>query len=81
MPINQTKGAGSDQTTIFAGNWDDGSRSMGLAGLTAQNAAGVQIVEVGESETKDESITRIKWYCGLALFSELGIACADGITN
>jgi hypothetical protein len=36
---------------------------------------------VGESETKDESITRIKWYAGLALYSEKGIASADGITN
>lgn len=80
-PINQTKGTGSAQTTVFAGTLDDGSRQHGLAGLTAANAAGIQIVNVGESETKDESITRIKWYSGLALFSEKGIAYADGITD
>lgn len=80
-PVDQTKGTGSAQTTVFAGTLDDGSRQHGLAGLTAANAAGIQIVNVGESETKDESITRIKWYSGLALFSEKGIAYADGITD
>ncbi len=81
LPTNQTKGTGSNQTTIMAGTLDDGSRMHGIAGLTAEQAAGIQVVPVGESETKDESITRIKWYSGLALFSEKGLAAADGITD
>jgi hypothetical protein len=80
-PINQTKGSGSNQTTIFAGTLDDGSRQHGIAGLTAANEAGIRVREIGESETKDETITRVVWYCGLALFSEKGLSCADGITN
>ena len=80
-PIDQTKGSGSAQTTIYAGTFDDGSRSHGISGLTASEEGGIRVVEVGESETKDESITRIKWYSGLALFSEKGLACADGITD
>jgi hypothetical protein len=75
------KGAGSNQTTIFAGTLDDGSRQHGIAGLTAREAAGIQVVDVGESETRDERVWRVKWYAGLALFSELGLACADGITD
>jgi hypothetical protein len=66
---------------IFAGTLDDGSRSYGIAGLTASNAAGIQVVDVGEAETKDDHIWRVKWYCGLALFSEKGLAMADQITN
>lgn len=81
IPINQTKGSGSAQTTIFAGTFDDGSRQHGIAGLTAEEMAGIQVVPVGEAETKDEFIWRVKWYCGLALFSEKGLACADGITD
>ena len=81
IPINQTKGASSNTTTIFAGTLDDGSRQHGVAGLTADRMAGINVVDVGESETKDERIWRVKWYCGLALFSEKGLACADGITN
>jgi hypothetical protein len=81
IPTDQVKGNGSAQTTMFAGTFDDGSRTHGIAGLTASRMSGIQVVDVGESETKDERIWRVKWYCGLALFSEKGLACADGITN
>ena len=81
IPVNQTKGSGSNQTSVFAGTFDDGSMSHGISGLTAEQFAGLAVVDVGESETKDEHIYRVKWYCGLALFSEKGLALADGITN
>jgi hypothetical protein len=81
IPIDQTTGATTTTTTFFAGTMDDGSRQHGLAGLTAANAAGIGVVDVGESETKDERIWRVKWYSGLALFSELGLSAASGITN
>lgn len=81
IPVNQTKGTGTACTTIFAGTLDDGSRTHGIAGLTAQTASGIQVVDVGEAEDKDEHIWRVKWYCGLALFSEKGLAAADGILN
>lgn len=80
IPINQTKGAGSNQSTMLAGTFDDGSREHGIAGLTAANMSGINIVDVGESEDKDEHIYRVKWYCGLALFSLKGLALADGLT-
>lgn len=79
IPIDQTTGTLTTGTTVFAGTLDDGSRSAGIVGLTAANAAGIQVVEVGESETKDESITRVKWYCGLANFSEKGLAQLTGV--
>lgn len=81
IPIDQVKGTGSAQTTVFAGTLDDGSMTHGVAGLTAENMAGISVVDVGESETKDNHIWRVKWYCGLALFSEKGLAAAEGITN
>jgi len=79
IPINQTQGASVVASTVFAGCLDDGSRSNGLAGLTAEMASGIQVVDVGESETKDERIWRVKWYSGLALFSEKALAAAPGI--
>lgn len=81
IPVNQTKGTATNTTTIFAGTFDDGSRTHGIAGLTAARASGIQVVDVGEAEDKDEHIWRVKWYTGLALFSEKGLACVDGITN
>jgi len=80
IPINQTKGAQSGTaTTIFAGTFDDGSMQHGISGLTASTNAGMSVVDVGESETKDERIWRVKWYCGLALFSEKGLAQITGV--
>lgn len=79
VPIDQTRGGSSIATTIFAGTFDDGSRSNGVAGLTAREAAGVMVTDVGEAENSDDHIWRVKWYCGLALFSEKALACATGI--
>jgi hypothetical protein len=81
IPTNQTTGGNNTTTTFFAGTLDEGGRQHGIAGLTASQAAGLSVVDVGESETKDERIWRVKWYSGLALFSELGLAAASGITN
>lgn len=81
IPTNQVRGGSTQCTTIFAGTFDDGSQTHGIAGLTATGSAGIRVVKVGESETKDNSITRVKMYCGMALFSELGIAMQQGITN
>jgi hypothetical protein len=81
IPTDVTKGGSSNTTYVIAGTLDDGSRMHGVSGLTTMENAGLQVVEVGESETRDESITRVKWYCGLALFSEKGLALADGITD
>jgi hypothetical protein len=83
IPLNQDTPDASYHvaTTIFAGTFDDGSRQHGVAGLTASEAAGIHIVDVGESERQDVRIWRIKWYTGLALFSEKGLAIAPGIKN
>lgn len=74
IPTNLTRGNRSDASVVFAGTWDDGSMTHGISGLTAKNAAGISIVEVGQSETKDEEITRVRWYCGMANFSQKGLS-------
>jgi hypothetical protein len=81
IPIDQTQGMTTTATSFFAGTLDEGGRQHGIAGLTAANAAGVVVEDVGTHFEKDERVWRVKWYAGLALFSELGLACASGITN
>lgn len=81
VATNVTTGGSSNTTTVYAGTLDDGSRSHGIAGLTAQNDAGISVVPVGQKENADETIYRVRWYCGLALFSEKGLAKAPGIRN
>ncbi len=81
LPVDQSTGGTSATTTIYAGTLDEGGRQHGIAGLTAATASGVVIEDVGTHFEKDERVWRVKWYAGLALFSELGLACAAGITN
>ena len=58
---------------IFVGTLDDGSMSHGICGLTALKSAGMQVQKLGAREEVDADITRVKWYCGLAHFSQLGL--------
>lgn len=81
IPVNQSAGSSSGTTTIFAGTFDDGSEKMGISGLTAKNSAGISVKRIGEKENADEVITRVKFYCGMANFSQLGIAALPGIKN
>lgn len=84
IPVNLPSPDGTTNqtnTVVFAGTIDDGSRAYGIAGLTADNAAGIDVVDVGEKELTDDHQWRVKWYCGLANFSSRGLAMADNITN
>lgn len=81
MPTNQTQGATTTCTSVIAGCIDDGSRKVGVAGLTARGEAGIRVVNIGEAETKDENITRVKWYAGFAVFNEKAIAVLKGVNN
>lgn len=64
---------GGDQQYIFAGNFDDGSRKVGIAAVVP-TAGGIQVASIGESETKDNEIFRIKMYSSFAAHSTLGLA-------
>jgi hypothetical protein len=79
IPTNLTTGSANNTSVIIAGTLDDGSLSHGIGGLTAREAAGISVVEVGQSEFRDEEITRVRWYCGLANYSQLGLAVLDGV--
>lgn len=81
IPTNQVKGTATNTTSLFCGTFDDGSFKHGISGITARNNAGISINDIGESETRDESITRIKMYCGLANYSTLGLFAMPGIIN
>lgn len=80
IPVNEDQGTATGVcSAIYAGTLDDGSGEYGISGFTAAGAAGIRVQEVGVSETKDETITRVKWYCGLANYSELGLAALIGV--
>jgi hypothetical protein len=79
IPTDLVQGTSTNASIVFAGTFDDGSQTTGLSGIAAMGNAGIRVQEVGVSETRDETITRVKWYCGLSLFSELGLAAVKGV--
>jgi len=75
LPENETLGTGTALSSIYAMKFGQG---VGLMGL---EHGGVTVEYLGELETKDATRSRIKWYTGLALFSELGLARLQGLTG
>lgn len=67
-------GTTTQTTDIYAGCFDDGSRKVGLAGLTSAVQSGIFLSHVGESETTNDIIDRLRFYASMAIFSELGVA-------
>lgn len=74
-PIDETRGTAEDASSIWALRFGVQTGLMGL------QHGGITIERLGELETKDATRHRIKWYCGLALFSELGLARLGGIID
>ena len=76
IPVDSMSG----ESFVFAGNFDDGSQSVGIAGLTAAMNMGIHVQPVGASETKDSDIWRVKFYSSLASYSNLGLAGINAVT-
>ena len=72
--------AGADRvTSLYAGCFDDGSRKVGIAGLTSQTNSGIFVTNVGEAEQTNDTITRLRFYASMAVFTELGIARSTAV--
>lgn len=73
IPITD-QGGGVKTTDVYAGAMDDGSRKVGIAGLTSVHQSGIFVSYVGEAEQTNDTITRLRFYASMAVFSQLGIA-------
>ena len=74
LPTTDQDGVtGGNQQWLFAGNFDDGSRRVGISGVLP-SAGGIQAEDIGKSETKDNRIIRVKMYGTFAAHSTLGLA-------
>ena len=69
----ETQGAANNASRIYAIQFGEGA----VAGL--QGPGGLQVERVGNLETKDAVRWRIKWYVGLAVFSDLSLAQLTGV--
>jgi len=61
------------QAWLFAGNFDDGTRKVGISGVVP-TVGGIQVEDIGKGETKDARIIRVKMYGTFASHSVLGLA-------
>jgi hypothetical protein len=69
---SQTQGTATNASSVYAVRF-------GMSGVMGLENGGIQLVEVGDLETKDATRWRVKWYAGLAAFSLHGIARIRGV--
>lgn len=70
----QTRAATHDISPIFAVRIGED----GFCGITSAALGMIQTEDIGKVQTKDATRTRIKFYCGLALFNKLAAAALMG---
>ncbi len=71
----ETDTTGGSNSVIYALKFGEGQ----LLGI--QGSGGLTVERLGSLETKDATRTRIKWYCGLALFSTLAAGAFIGVQD
>jgi hypothetical protein len=86
LPVTETaNGAallGGALTSVWAGNWDDGSQKVGLSAIHPSSVPGGIVVQyVGPQESKDVDIWRVKQYANMALFNRKGLARLTSISD
>ena len=67
LPIDETQGTESAASSIWA-------VKFGSDGVMGLENGGIQVELVGEVQDQDATRHRIKWYTGLAIFSDYGLA-------
>lgn len=87
LPLTETAGGaattGGNKTSVYAGCWDDGTRTVGVAGIyplgvsadgNAVQDLGIEVEPIGTAADKDEKNVRVKWYTNFVCYSKLGLA-------
>ena len=73
---------GGTLTSVWALNFDDGTRQTGVAGIhPAAHPAGVVVETVGTMENKDSQLVRVKQYANFVSFNRRGLARLTSINN
>ena len=69
-------------TSVWFGNFDDGSEKVGVAGIHPSSVpAGIMVEAIGKQEAKDNEIIRVKQYANFANFNRKGISRLTSINN
>lgn len=76
IPATETQGTSNDASSVYAVHFGAGAPDQGVVGLTN---GGVQVMDLGQLETKPVYRTRIEWFVGLALFGPMPAARLTGV--
>ena len=72
---------GGDFSSVYALNFDDGTNRVGCAFIHPQSVPmGISVKEIGNMETKDQEIVRVRSYANFASFNKVGVARLTDIT-
>lgn len=74
-----TSATAGTQVAIYAGSFDDGTRTGGMSGVIP-TAGGVQVQGLGAAESGDYDIWRVKMYGSFAIHSTLSMAALTKVT-
>jgi HK97 family phage major capsid protein len=75
QPDTETQGTDNATSSLYAIYFDEGD---GLVGL--QNG-GLEVIDVGQLQTKDATRVRIRWYVSIAILRDSALARLKGISN
>ncbi|MCA1569762.1 MAG: phage major capsid protein [Chloroflexi bacterium] len=76
IPQTEVQGSSSVAASIYAVHFGAGAPDQGVVGLTN---GGVQVMDLGQLETKPVYRVRIEWFTGLALFGPKPAARLSGV--
>lgn len=79
IPLDIDGTTAGNQTNIYAGMFDDGSRHYGIAGVIPQTG-GITVDDLGASHSADIFVHRVKMYCSFAVHSPLSVAQLKSVT-
>ena len=74
QPDDETQGSGTALSSVYAIQF---SEADGVVGLTN---GGVDVIDVGQLESKDASRVRVRWYVGAALMRDSAMARISGVS-
>ena len=79
IPTSETKGTGTGLTSIYAFNWDDGSRKVGISGVTSARNMGISVRYAGIDRDKDNDLYRVGFNNALVNFNTQSVMRAQHI--
>ena len=78
LPLTETQGTATNASSIYAVRFGQDETDQAVTGLTN---GGVMVDDLGLLQSQPQYLTRIEFYCGLAVFGGKGAARLRGVLN